>query len=296
MHKLGIIGLGNVGSTLANNLVQSGAVDELVLIDKREDKLLADKLDLEDSFAASGHFVTIRTNDYTALSNAEILVISVGDIKAYFGDNPDRWVELEINRKNIKDIAENLKTSAFSGIIIVISNPCDAITTLLQKELDYPKEKIFGTGTLLDTSRLKRQLWQETGINPSSLSGYVLGEHGDSQFIAWSTVDEALLSNIEPISFEESVRKGGQAVFNGKRYTNFAIAKCCQQLIETIFQDSRSIYPVSTYHEQFGVYLIYPAIVGRDGIVSTYPLSMSEEEEKKLSLSAQAILSKAFPK
>lgn len=167
MHKLGIIGLGNVGSTLANNLVQSGAVDELVLIDKREDKLLADRLDLEDSFAASGHFVTIRTNDYTALSNAEILVISVGDIKAYFGDNPDRWVELEINRKNIKDIAENLKTSAFSGIIIVISNPCDAITTLLQKELDYPKEKIFGTGTLLDTSRLKRQLWQETGINPT---------------------------------------------------------------------------------------------------------------------------------
>lgn len=296
MHKLGIIGLGNVGSTLANNLVQSGAVDELVLIDKREDKLLADRLDLEDSFAASGHFVTIRTNDYTALSNAEILVISVGDIKAYFGDNPDRWVELEINRKNIKDIAENLKTSAFSGIIIVISNPCDAITTLLQKELDYPKEKIFGTGTLLDTSRLKRQLWQETGINPSSLSGYVLGEHGDSQFIAWSTVDTVLLSGIEPVSFEESVRKGGQAVFNGKRYTNFAIAKCCQQLIETIFQDSRSIYPVSTYHEQFGVYLSYPAIVDRDGIVSTYPLSLSEEEEKKLSLSAQAILSKVFRK
>lgn len=251
---------------------------------------------MEDSFAASGHFVTIRTNDYTALSNAEILVISVGDIKAYFGDNPDRWVELEINRKNVKDIAEKLKITAFSGIIIVISNPCDAITTLLQKELDYPKDKIFGTGTLLDTSRLKRQLWQETGINPSSLSGYVLGEHGDSQFIAWSTVDTALLSNIEPISFEESVRKGGQAVFNGKRYTNFAIAKCCQQLIETIFQDSRSVYPVSTYHEQFGVYLSYPAIVGRDGIVSIYPLSLSEEEEKKLSLSAQAILSKAHPK
>ncbi|MCS4487441.1 lactate/malate family dehydrogenase [Streptococcus sciuri] len=296
MHKVGIIGLGNVGSTLSNNLVQSGAVDELVLIDKRKDKLLADKLDLEDSFAASGHFVTIKTNDYTELSDAELVVISVGDIKAYFGDNPDRWVELAINRKNVIEISQQLKKITFSGIIIVISNPCDAITTLLQKELNYPTDKIFGTGTLLDTSRLKRQLWQETGIAPSSLSGYVLGEHGDSQFIAWSTIDDVLLSGIERTHFEESVRKGGQAVFNGKRYTNFAIAKCCQQLIEAVFQDSHSIYPVSTYHQEFGVYISYPAIIGRKGILSTYPLSLNTEEEKKMQLSAQAILSKTSSK
>ncbi|WP_165213008.1 NAD(P)-binding domain-containing protein [Streptococcus tangpeifui] len=293
-RKVGIIGMGNVGSTLAGNLVRSGLADELVLLDKREDKLFADQLDLEDSLATSPHYVKIAANDDSLLDDVDVLVVAVGDIKAYFGDNPDRWVELTINIANAKEIAARLKRTHFSGLIIVISNPCDAITTVLQRELDYPKDRIMGTGTLLDSSRLKNQLSKATGLAPQSIQGYVLGEHGDSQFTAWSTVNLDQLGSVEQEHIEAAVRRGGQQVFNGKRYTNFAIASSTHLLLEAILTDSHQILPVSNYDRDNAIYLSYPAIIGRQGVLERVPLALSEEEKQKLQSSAKAIKGKAF--
>lgn len=293
-RKVGIIGMGNVGSTLAGDLVRSGLVDELVLLDKRENKLFADQLDLEDSLATSPHYVKIAANDDSLLDDADVLVVAVGDIKAYFGDNPDRWVELAINIANAKEIAARLKRTNFSGLIVVISNPCDAITTVLQRELDYPKNRIMGTGTLLDSSRLKNQLAKATGLAPQSIQGYVLGEHGDSQFTAWSTVNLDQLGLVEQEHIEAAVRRGGQQVFNGKRYTNFAIASSTHLLLEAILTDSHQILPVSNYDEDNAIYLSYPAIIGRQGVLERVHLALSEEEEQKLQNSAKAIKEKVF--
>ncbi|WP_019789937.1 lactate/malate family dehydrogenase [Streptococcus sobrinus] len=293
-RKVGIIGLGNVGSTLAGNLVRSGLVDELVLLDKREDKLFADQLDLEDSLATSPHYVKISTNDDSLLDDADVLVVAVGDIKAYFGDNPDRWVELNINIANAKEIAARLKATNFSGLIVVISNPCDAITTVLQRELAYPKEKIMGTGTLLDSSRLKNQLAKVSGLTPQSIQGYVLGEHGDSQFTAWSTVNLDQLGTVDQKGIEAAVRQGGQQVFNGKRYTNFAIASSAHLLLEAILTDSHQILPVSNYDEASDLYLSYPAVIGRQGVLKGVHLELDPAEQQKLEESAKAIRDKAF--
>ncbi|EFQ57425.1 lactate/malate family dehydrogenase [Streptococcus downei] len=293
-RKVGIIGLGNVGSTLAGNLVRSGLVDELVLLDKREKKVLADKLDLEDSLATSPHYVKILANDDRLLDDADILVVAVGDIKAYFGDNPDRWVELSINIENAKEIAGRLKATKFSGVIVVVSNPCDAVTTVLQRELHYPQEKIMGTGTLLDTSRLKNQIAKASGLAPQSIQGYVLGEHGDSQFTAWSTVNLDQLGQLDKEGIEAAVRRGGQEVFNGKRYTNFAIASSTHLLVEAILTDSHQVLPVSNYDQDSDLYLSYPALIGRQGVLARVPLELTKEEAQKLEASAKAIKEKAF--
>lgn len=293
-RKVGIIGLGNVGSTLAGNLVRSGLVDELVLLDKREKKVLADKLDLEDSLATSPNYVKILANDDRLLDDADILVVAVGDIKAYFGDNPDRWVELSINIENAKEIAGRLKATKFSGVIVVVSNPCDAVTTVLQRELHYPQEKIMGTGTLLDTSRLKNQMAKASGLAPQSIQGYVLGEHGDSQFTAWSTVNLDQLGQLDKEGIEAAVRRGGQEVFNGKRYTNFAIASSTHLLVEAILTDSHQVLPVSNYDQDSDLYLSYPALIGRQGVLARVPLELTKEEAQKLEASAKAIKEKAF--
>lgn len=291
-NKLGIIGLGNVGSTLANQVVQTGLVSDLVLIDDNFNKLKADALDLKDSQTFGEHFTNITINDYQALNDADILVIAVGDIKAYFGENPDRWVELAINATNVKKIVEQLNQTSFHGLIVVISNPCDAITTLFQKGLDYPRQKIFGTGTLLDTSRLRRHLSEYSGLSPRDISGYVLGEHGDSQFVAWSTVTDDLVREEDKVAIENAARFGGQEVFNGKRYTNFAIANCAYQVVKAVLARETRVFPLSFYQPTYDLYLSLPVRLRSEGIGDGLPIKLTSEEERQLDRSAQAIRQK----
>lgn len=187
MHKIGIIGLGHVGTTVAHILLMKGLVDELVLIDENPKKVEAEYFDFSDSFARTETSAVIKQNDYDELSDADLVITSFGDIGATARTN-DRFAELPINKKNAVEVGKKIKESGFDGILLNISNPCDVIVNELQRVTGLPHNRIFGTGTFLDTARMQRAVGANFNEAPQNVSGYVLGEHGNSQFTAWSTV------------------------------------------------------------------------------------------------------------
>lgn len=294
-RKIGIIGLGHVGATLLHDLVAGNLFDDYVLIDKNEEKLAADILDMEDRVANTGQSATFIANDYSALSDADIIVSSLGKISLQANATNSRFAELPFTSQEVKEVSSKLVASGFSGILIVITNPVDVISQLYQTYTGFPRERVIGTGTLLDTARMKRAVGRRFGLSPIAISGYNLGEHGNSQFTAWSQVVvagqpiQALLPKKELDQLAEEARMGGHTVFFGKGYTNFAIAAAAKRLVEAVLGNSRAVLPVSHYLAAYGTYLGYPATVGRSGIEATVDLDLAQEELTLLDQSAAII-------
>ncbi len=298
-NKIGIIGDGHVGSTVAQQLILTGLVDDLVMIDVNEAKVRADQLDFQDAMANLKHHITININDYSALKDADIVISAFGNIELEAGG--ERFAELNYNRERIGDIAEAIKKSGFNGILLAITNPVDAITNMYQELTGLPRKHVIGTGTLLDTARMKRAVGELMNVDPRSVEGFNLGEHGNSQFTAWSTVkvlekpitEVAQAKHLKLEDLNDEIKFGGQTVYKGKQYTNYGISAAVTRLVETIQSDAHTEMPVSNYQEKYGTYLSYPAIVGRDGIIQTVELTLTDEEEKKLQASAATIKEKA---
>ena len=298
-NKIGVIGDGHVGSTVAQQLILTGLVDDLVMIDVNEAKVRADQLDFQDAMANLKHHTTITINDYSALKDADIVISAFGNIELEAGG--ERFAELNYNRERIGDIAESIKKSGFNGILLAITNPVDAITNMYQELTGLPRKHVIGTGTLLDTARMKRAVGELMNVDPRSVEGFNLGEHGNSQFTAWSTVkvlekpvtEVAEAKHLKLEDLNDEIKFGGQTVYKGKQYTNYGISAAVTRLVETIESDAHTEMPVSNYQEKYGTYLSYPAIVGRDGIVQTVELTLTDEEEKKLKASAETIKEKA---
>ena len=298
-NKIGVIGDGHVGSTVAQQLILTGLVDDLVMIDVNEAKVRADQLDFQDAMANLKHHTTITINDYSALKDADIVISAFGNIELEAGG--ERFAELNYNRERIGAIAESIKKSGFNGILLAITNPVDAITNMYQELTGLPRKRVIGTGTLLDTARMKRAVGELMNVDPRSVEGFNLGEHGNSQFTAWSTVkvlekpvtEVAEAKHLKLEDLNDEIKFGGQTVYKGKQYTNYGISAAVTRLVETIQSDAHTEMPVSNYQEKYGTYLSYPAIVGRDGIIQTVELTLTDEEEKKLQASAATIKEKA---
>jgi L-lactate dehydrogenase len=297
-RKIGIIGLGHVGSTVAHQLIIEGLIDDLVLIDINEDKVNADALDFQDAAANLNSHVNIIVNSYEALKDADIIISAIGNIKLSANESNDRFAELPFTAAAVNEIAPKIKESGFNGIIVAISNPVDVITSMYQELTGLPKKHVIGTGTLLDSSRMKRAVGRELNIDSRSVSGYNLGEHGNSQFVAWSTV-RALGKPISELADSEKLNEletesisGGHRVFWGKGYTNYGISAAAVRLVKAILNDAHEELPVSNYYELLKTYLGYPAIVGRDGIIQQLKLNLNEEESNKLTASSEFIKSK----
>ena len=297
--KIGIIGDGHVGCTIAHELIISGLVDDLVMIDVDEGKVNADAVDFEDAMANLPYHTNIVVNDYDALKDAEVLISTLGKIS--LETKGDRFQELEYNKKQLQPITESIKKSGFNGILLVISNPVDAITNLYQQLTGLPKEHVLGTGTLLDTARMKKVVAKKFNVDPRSISGFALGEHGNSQFTAWSTVkvlEQPITELAKSASWslddlEDEIRTGGQTVFMGKHYTNYGVSAAAVRIVRAILTDSHTELPVSSYQEKYGTYMSYPTIVGRNGIEAKIKLALTPEEEELLEQSAQAIKEKS---
>ncbi|KRK88217.1 L-lactate dehydrogenase [Lentilactobacillus sunkii] len=300
-RKIGVIGMGSVGSTVAHYIVSGGFADDLVLIDVNEKKVKADALDFEDAMANLPTHTNIAVNDYSELADADIVISAIGKLQLQ-RDNPsnDRFIEYPFTQKAAASVAGKIKDSGFNGILIVITNPVDAITSIYQAVTGLPKKHVIGTGTLLDSSRMKRAVAKKLNIDPRSVSGYNLGEHGNSQFTAWSTVrvlgkpitELADKEGLDLDKIDEDARMGGFVVFRGKGYTNYAIASAAVRLADVILNDAKTELPVSNYREELGSYLSYPAIVGRDGIVQQLQLDLTDEELVKLQNCAKIITEK----
>ncbi len=299
-RKVGVIGMGNVGSTVTHYIVAMGFADDLVLIDKNEAKVKADALDFEDAMANLPFHTNITVNDYSALKDADVIVSALGNIKLQDNPNADRFAELSFTRQAVKEVAQKIKESGFKGKIVAITNPVDVITSLYQKITGLPKNHVLGTGTLLDSARMKRAVAERLNLDPRSVDGYNLGEHGNSQFTAWSTVrvlgrpltELADKRGLDLEELDKEAKMGGWTVFQGKKYTNYGVATAAVKLVNAILSDSLTELPVSNFREEYGVYLSYPAVVGRDGVVEQAQLDLTEEELQKLQTSADFIKEK----
>ncbi|MDR3189641.1 MAG: L-lactate dehydrogenase [Lactobacillaceae bacterium] len=295
-RKIGIIGVGHVGAAIAHALVVEGVADELVLIDTNEQKLTAEVVDLQDAAANLGSNHTKILQGYEQLADADVVFSTIGNVAASL-ELGDRNAEVKINGKMVATVGTSIKEAGFKGTLIVISNPVDAIASLYQKYIGLPSQRVIGTGTLLDSARMKRIVGELFGVDPRSVSGYVLGEHGDAQLTAWSTVrvhnqpiiELAKQRGLDLVALEQSVRTGGMVVGFGKGFTSYGIATAGIRLAKAVLSDAHEELVVSSYSATYDLFISYPAIVGRAGIVELLDLNLLPEELAKFAKSAASI-------
>lgn len=301
MKKIVIIGCGNVGLAYLKNLCQSDMTLDISLIDIDEEKLEGEILDLEHSLVYRNSNINIKLGNYSDCDNADIVVITAGIPQS----TKDRMSDLEKANEIVVDITNKLRETSFSGIILVACNPLDVITELIAHYTDYSYNKVIGTGTMLDTARLKSLISKRINIKPSDINAYVLGEHGNSQFVAWSNANIGLenlsqyLSLDDKEELEDETRHMGGVIIKHKGYTSDGVASCLLELTLCILNDLKKVYPVSNYNTTYDVYISTPCVIGKKGIEKAINIKLTEEEEEKLESSAEVIseaLEKILPK
>lgn len=294
-RKVVFIGAGHVGSHGAYALISQGLAEEIVFIDIDQKKAEAQAVDLYDSSLYLPRHSLVKAGTYKDADDADIIVIAVGPLPQK--GQTDRQQTLKANVDCIDDVVKGIKSSAFSGIIVNISNPADVITHYIQKRLDWPHERILSTSTTLDSARVRRAIAAATGIDQKSINAYALAEHGESQFVPWSTVTvggKSLLKLIEEhpekygsldlAALEDKARKAGWEILWGKGSTEFGIGASIAEVVRAIFGDEHRILPVSTYLDGvYGVkdtYASVPAILTSEGVSEVIELDLSAEEKK----------------
>ena len=296
-RKVAVVGMGHVGATVAHHLVSGGFTDDLALFDTNEAKVQADALDLRDAMANLPYHTNLTVNDVSQLRDCDVVVSALGKSKLVDTPDHDRFAEFKFTRTQVPLVAKMLVDNGFHGKLVDVTNPCDVITSMYQKLTGLPKEHVMGTGTLLDSARMRARVGEALKVDSRSVVGFNLGEHGNSQFTAWSTVrvlgkpvtELAEERGLKLSELEERARQGGYLVYQGKKYTNYGVATAAVRLTNAVLNDARTEMPISNYREEYGTYLSYPAVVGRDGVVEQLHLDLTPEEEAKLETSASYI-------
>lgn len=268
--KIGIIGMGHVGATLAYTLCLQGLADELVLIDTNEMKVQAEYLELSDTVQNLNHHVKLIKNDYAALENTAIVVFCAGDITV-LETATDRLAELRVTSKIVEDVSPKLKASGFSGIVISITNPCDVIALYLANMTGFDKAKIIGSGTLIDTNRLKHRAERDDVL--------VIGEHGESQ-VALNVSSEV----------EKLATGTGWEIYAAKHHTAFGISSSVARIIRVLKTDTRELLPVSSYDESENCfYATLTEFNLKDGVIRRILPPLNNSETNRLAQSIQTI-------
>mgnify|MGYP005811013841 FL=1 len=305
MSKVTIIGAGNVGATIANDLVTMGIASEIVLIDINKEKAFGEALDIYQgvSFCAPA---IVRTGEYPDAKDSDIVVITSGIARK---PGQTRLDLIQTNTKIIKDIAPQVVAHAPNAIYVIVSNPVDILTYVFQKISGLPESRIIGSGTSLDTARLQAELARRFNISPKNVHAYVYGEHGDSSFIPWSLVHIAnnpieeykrLVAGKENIEWngdyeevEDYVRKSGAQVIKAKGATFYAVAMSVCNLCKCILSGIGTALTVSTMmHGEYGiddVCLSTLAVVDRNGLRYKILNELTDEEVAKLRHSADCL-------
>lgn len=296
--KISIIGSGRVGSSIAYSLILDGICSEIVLVDIAKDLARGESMDMIQGTPFSNP-VNIHAGEYEDVQNSDLVIVTLGKARQA---GQSRIELVQNNVDIIKNVMPKIVSYAPDAIYIVVSNPVDVITYVIQKITGLPKERVIGTGTLLDSSRLRTILAQRAQINPGNVHGYVLGEHGDSSFVPWSlasiagmeleTYDAQKFLN-EYDKIQEEVRCCGADVIKNKGATNYAIAMSVRHLVDCIVKNTRSVLTVSSLMEgEYGlenVCLSIPTIVGGEGIIHTLEPTLEEKELEQLENSAHVL-------
>lgn len=293
MNKVVLIGCGNVGMAYAYALVnQKVYVDELVLIDINKDKAMGEAMDLNHCAFYSQSKIDIRVGDYKDCSDAKIVVICAG---ANQNPGETRMDLIYKNSKIFKSIVSDIMKNNFKGIFVVATNPLDVMTYLTLKYSGVNSSRVLGSGTTLDTARLRYILSKKLDICTKNIEAYVVGEHGDSEFIPWSHANIALkkisdmLSLDEMNEIEEEVRLSAYEIINKKGATAYGIGMCLVRITNSILENKNIILPVSSYDKENKICISTPAIVGKCGVKEKIDIPLNSDEKEKLSNSIKVI-------
>ena len=313
VRKIGIIGAGHVGSHGGYALISQGLAEEIVYIDVDEKKAAAQALDLQDSSTYLGRAVHVKAGTYDDIKDAGILIVAAGPLPDMAAGQTDRQQTLGATVEILKDIVPKIKSSGFNGIIINISNPADVVTHYLQEKLGWDYHRILSTSTTLDSARVRRAISEETGYAQRSIQAYALGEHGESQFVPWSTVTiggKPFLELLEqqPERFAKITAAGlgkgldeiatrakqaGWIILGGKGSTEFGIGASIANVVQVIFGNEDRILPVSTLlHGEYGqrdVYASVPCRLNNTGVVEVIELNLTQAESEKFAASCDSM-------
>lgn len=302
-RKVGVIGTGHVGAHVMFAMAAYGVCDELVVTDINQQKAESEAQDIFDTISLLPKRVRVSAGTYEDLADCDIVVNAAGKVDLLIG-SVDRGLETEFTINAVHTWVDRLRKAGFNGRLINISNPCDVVTREIALGLGLPEGHVFGTGTGLDTARLKSQLAEQTGLDHKSIIAFMLGEHGNSMFCPWSCVyisgkpfsqlDKSdPRFDFEPEELEKRARMGGWKTFAGKHCTEYAIASTAARMAEAVFNDSKMIMPASReLHGEYGVEGVFagvPCVIGKDGAEEVLDLHLTPEEQKKFDDSIAAI-------
>ena len=301
-RKVGIIGCGFVGSSSAFALMQSGLFSEMVLNDVDTERAEGEALDISHGLPFAKP-MKIYAGGYDDMMDCSIIVITAGA-----GQKPGE-TRLDLVKKNVgifKGIIPEIAKRKYEGILLIVANPVDILTYAAIKLSGFPENRVFGSGTVLDTARLKYLLGEHLSIDNRSVHAFIIGEHGDSEIAAWSSANVSgiplndfceLRGHIEHDAsmqrIAEDVKNSAYEIIKKKKATYYGIAMSVRRICEAIIRDEKSILPVSSMqHGEFGisgVSLSIPAIVGGQGVERVVPIDLSPEEKKELIASADTL-------
>jgi len=308
-NKLAVIGTGHVGSYVLADAMKTELFSEIVVIDKDKDVAFGEALDQAHATALTYMAnIDVYAGGYEDVADADIIIIAAGPsiIPTSKDEKPDRAQLAEVNAEVIREVMDGITAYTKDAIVILITNPLDTMVYVAENEFDYPKGKLFGTGTMLDSARLRHVVAANYQIDPKSVSGYMMGEHGMTAFPVFSRLNvqgfgekeldkhfqgkEALDREV----FGQKVVDAAYNVITSKGWTNAAIAQASITLAKAVVLDERSVYPVcTTLHGQYGydgdVALSMPCIIGKNGVEQQLEIELDEEEMKLLHKSAQYI-------
>ena len=291
MKKVAIVGLGNVGTGYLNALItEKNLVNEIVLIDTNKDKLNGEYLDVRDSLAVINSSINITMGNYSDVKDSDILVISAGRNQR---EGETRLDLLNDNASIIKDITEKAIINGFKGIFLIATNPVDIMSYLVYKVSNFSPNKIIGSGTVLDTARLKNLIKDKTNINTNDIDINVIGEHGDHSVILWSKARVGMLNITDLFKenelgiLDEKLKNSAYEIINKKGYTSEGISFSLLEITKAILNNENKILNVSTYYKN--VYLGMPSVIGINGVKGVINLELTDEEENKLNLSIKVL-------
>lgn len=296
-RKIVLVGTGFVGMSFAYSLLNQGGVNELVLVDVLKDKAEGEAMDLSHGLSCAPSRINIKAGEYSECKDADIVVITAGIAQK---PGQTRLELATINAKIMKDITQNVIANGFKGIFIVASNPVDIMTYVVEKVSGFPKSRVIGSGTVLDTSRLRYILGEYLAVSSKNVHAYIMGEHGDSSFVPWTHcyigckkiqevlddkhIDKSVLDDIY-----KDVQQAAYEIINRKKATYYGIGLALTKLVKAILNDENEILPISTKLEgeynHSGLFIGVPAIINSNGTREILQLKLTSEEQAKFDAS-----------
>lgn len=302
MSKVVLVGTGFVGMSFAYAALNRGSFETLVLIDVNKDKAEGEAMDLNHGLVFAPRKMSIYAGDYKDCSDADIVVITAG-VNQKPGET--RLDLLKRNSAIMKSVVSQVMASGFNGIFLVATNPVDILTYVVYEASGLPKEKVIGSGTSLDTARLRYEIAKRIHIDTRNVHAYILGEHGDSEFVCWSNAYvgvkpiKDVIETLDSFKFEDlkhianDVAGAAYEIIKRKQATYYGIGMALNRIISSILNNENSILPLSVYNQgEYDcdhVYIGLPAVVNKHGIDHIVKLKLDDEEKEKLKRSAKIL-------